>query len=196
MSRVLILGDTHIPDRAHRIPAILSELIEKEYWDYVIFTGDLTSREIQSWIEGLGSEVVLVRGNMDYLPLPLYGKLTIGNFKIGVYHGHGIYPRGDIRGLTKVALDLQVDLLASGHTHLAFIRTDQSGKILLVNPGSATGAWSGELNFGPPSVMVLNVDGSVIHATLISVSNNLLKHDLYVIEKRNRWFIYPGGGNR
>ncbi|MEM2009317.1 MAG: YfcE family phosphodiesterase [Thermosphaera sp.] len=191
MNRVLVLGDTHIPDRARRVPQNLSNLIEREYWDYVIFTGDLTSPEVRSWVENLGERVVLVRGNMDYLPLPLHEKIVIEEVTLGVYHGHGIYPRGNIDGLARIGLGLGVDLLASGHTHLSFIRTDVTGKVLLINPGSATGAWSGELESGPPSLIVMDIEKNVLRASIIYVSQDVLKHTTYVLEKKDRWFVYP-----
>jgi predicted phosphodiesterase len=48
LTRILILGDIHIPDKAERIPQPLVKLVESELWDYVLFTGDFTSLEVRT----------------------------------------------------------------------------------------------------------------------------------------------------
>ncbi len=51
-------------------------------------------------------------------------------------------PWGDDEALTDYARKLDVDVLISGHTHVQNI--SRSGGKYLVNPGSATGAYSSQ----------------------------------------------------
>lgn len=43
--------------------------------------------------------------------------VTVGNFKIGLTHGHQVVPWGDIESLALVQRQLDVDILITGHTH-------------------------------------------------------------------------------
>ncbi len=83
----------------------------------------------------------VVRGDFDEnLQWPEEKVVTIGQFKIGVCHGHQIVPWGDHESLAIVQRQLDVDVLVTGHTH-AFEAFEENGKIF-INPGSATGAYS------------------------------------------------------
>jgi len=66
--------------------------------------------------------------------------VTIGQFNIGLYHGHQIVPWGDEENLALVQRELEVDILITGHTH-KFNAFEKDGKFF-INPGSATGAYS------------------------------------------------------
>jgi len=43
--------------------------------------------------------------------------VSVGNFKIGLIHGHQVVPWGDIESLSLFQRQLDVDILISGHTH-------------------------------------------------------------------------------
>ncbi len=59
-----------------------------------------------------------VRGDFDENPaLPETKVISIGNFKIGIIHGHQVAPWGDLEALACVQRQLDVDILISGHTH-------------------------------------------------------------------------------
>ena len=60
---------------------------------------------------------------------------------IGLTHGAQIEPRGDLSQLEYLALEKHYNILVSGHTHKEEIYLTDKG-ILLLNPGSSTGAWS------------------------------------------------------
>ena len=66
--------------------------------------------------------------------------VTIGQFNIGLCHGHQIVPWGDEESLALVQRELEVDILITGHTH-KFSAFEKDGKFF-INPGSATGAYS------------------------------------------------------
>ena len=66
--------------------------------------------------------------------------VKIGDFNIGVIHGHQVIPWGDMESLAAVQRELDCDILVSGHTHANKITT-YDGKYF-INPGSVTGAFS------------------------------------------------------
>ena len=43
--------------------------------------------------------------------------VSVGNFKIGLTHGHQVVPWGDIESLALIQRQLDVDILITGHTH-------------------------------------------------------------------------------
>jgi len=192
LTRILILGDTHIPDRAERIPQSLVKLVEDELWDYVLFTGDFTSLEVKTWVEKRGKKTLAVKGNMDYLPFPTHQRIIINGHVFGVFHGHGVSPRGDVRKLAVIAESIKADVLVTGHTHLPFVKSDPSGRVLLLNPGSATGAWSGELESGPPSIMLVETKDQLIEIKLIQILQGSLYETVFMARKRDKWFIHSG----
>ena len=159
--RILVIGDTHIPDRAPAVPRTALGFIEGNGpWDIVVFTGDLTGEEVLRWLRGLGGELYVVRGNMDYLPLPRHRVFVSEGLAMGVHHGDGVYPRGDIGGLTRIAERLGVNVLYTGHTHRPFIAFSRDRRVLHVNPGSLTGSWGGGDYLDKPCLaMVLQEDG-------------------------------------
>ncbi|ADG90786.1 YfcE family phosphodiesterase [Thermosphaera aggregans] len=190
MTRILILGDTHIPDRAERIPQPLVKLVESELWDYVLFTGDFTSLEVKTWVERLGKKTFAVKGNMDYLPYPTHQRIIINDHVFGVFHGHGVSPRGDVKKLAVIAESIKADVLVTGHTHLPFVKSDPSGRVLLLNPGSATGAWSGELESGPPSIMLVEAKDQLLEIKLVQILQDSLHESVFIARKRDKWIIH------
>lgn len=75
--------------------------------------------------------------NMNY---PEQKVVTVGQFRIGLCHGHQVVPWGDMESLAMVQRQLDVDILISGHTH-KFQAFEHEGKFY-INPGSATGAYA------------------------------------------------------
>ncbi len=172
--RLLIIGDTHIPRRATRIPEPLKRAIEAEEWDLVAFTGDLTTPKLIAWLEGLGRALKIVRGNMDYLDLPEHELFSAERLRFGLIHGDIVYPRGDIPQLTRVAKRMGVDVLLSGHTHSPFIVHVKSENVLHVNPGSLTGVWGGGGGSMIPSYAYLKVDGRLVEVCIVELRNGRL----------------------
>lgn len=64
----------------------------------------------------------------------------MGQFKIGLIHGHQVIPWGDMASLALLQRQLDVDILISGHTH-KFEAFENENKFY-INPGSATGAYN------------------------------------------------------
>ncbi|WP_457549888.1 YfcE family phosphodiesterase [Archaeoglobus sp.] len=162
--KIIVLSDTHIPERALKIPDEITAFLKRGV-DLIVHAGDLTGKSVLNTLKSFG-KVVAVRGNMDYLPLPMQETFEVGKLKFGVYHGHGVYPRGDRKQLTEIALEMGVDVLITGHTHSPDV---YYGDVLILNPGSATGAWGGGGGSGIPSFMVLNVEGCVVTVDLCEI---------------------------
>jgi len=89
-------------------------------------------------------------GNMDYhygnRDISIYQSVDIDfedndKMVVGLTHGAQISPRGDHMQLENLALKKNYNILISGHTHKEEISLTEKG-ILLINPGSVTGAWS------------------------------------------------------
>ncbi|MEM1921999.1 MAG: YfcE family phosphodiesterase [Desulfurococcaceae archaeon] len=138
----------------------------------------------------LGREVYTVSGNMDYLPLPETQVFTVNNIPIGVYHGDGVYPRGDNKGLTKVAIKLGVKLLFTGHTHSYFIKKGLSEDVLLLNPGSLTGVWSGGGGSMKPSMIILEFIDNYFKYELFELNDGRLnRREGKIYFRDNKWFL-------
>ncbi len=153
MYKVLITGDTHIPTRAKNIPRVMLEIIESNSpYDYLFFTGDLVSERVLEFFKNLARKSFFVRGNMDYLSLPEYVIEEINDVRVGLIHGDQVYPRGDVEGLLNVAKNLKVNILINGHTH--YLRIIKVNRVLLANPGSVTGVWSGGYASMRPSMII------------------------------------------
>jgi vacuolar protein sorting-associated protein 29 len=83
--------------------------------------------------------------------------VTIGEFRIGVCHGHTVVPWGDAEALASLARRLECDILVTGHTHAATV-VEIGGRII-VNPGSMTGAFSATSSASLPSFQLLSLTG-------------------------------------
>ena len=188
MIRILCLGDNHIPYRAKNTPKQivnhLATLTKTEFFDYTLFTGDLIM--CPELIVLLKSKTKKKRffsvlGNMDYhygnRDSPIYHQLNLvfntnDKIFIGLTHGSQIRPRGDHVQLEKFAIEKKINVIVSGHTHKEEVFLTKNGTLLL-NPGSATGAWSFVAS-GIPSFILLNINESnkEIHINLFQVQKN------------------------
>lgn len=172
MMKILAIGDSHIPRRAKNIPAQICDMLEKSVlngkFDYTFFTGDVVKApRFMSYLKKITkSEVLVVVGNMDYYGgnrnAPIYQHIEISletkeNLTVGLTHGHQINPRGDHAQLGTLAIDNNYNVLISGHTHKEEVVLTNNG-VLLLNPGSVTGAWSFVASRNP-SIIVLILDG-------------------------------------
>ena len=169
MIKLLAIGDSHIPRRAKIIPdqiiKKLEQLVEIEKFDYTFFTGDVVNApKFMNFLNLITKRnLFVVIGNMDYYggnrDAPVYRSLNISirnndNLIVGLTHGHQVSPRGDRSQLELIAIEKSFNILISGHTHKEeiFLQKD----ILLLNPGSVTGAWSFVAS-GNPSFITLSI---------------------------------------
>ncbi len=126
---------------------------------------------------------------MDYLPLPKTQKLVVNNIIIGVHHGDGVYPRGNTRGLTRIATELGVDVLFTGHTHAPFIKYGLTKETLLINPGSLTGVWGGGGGSMRPSMMILGISDDTIYVKYYELlSNDKVREERIIIKRKDKFW--------
>ncbi|MEM0489702.1 MAG: YfcE family phosphodiesterase [Ignisphaera sp.] len=160
---LLLISDTHIPERASEIDTRIVDYIKLSRYDIVVHAGDLTEEYVIDQIKHFGKHIYVVQGNMDYLDLPEEEVFDVYSIRFGVVHGDQVRPRGNIEALSTIAKRLGASILISGHTHYPFISLDSTG-ILHINPGSVTGVWGGGGGAMLPSFIELEVysDGIVV----------------------------------
>lgn len=137
---VLVIGDLHIPFRAHDLPAKFKKLLVPGKIQQIICTGNVCNTDYLHYLRTIAGDVHVVKG--DYDDNPHFPSSLILNhlpLRIGVLHGHQIVPAGNTESLAAVARSMDVDILLTGHTH-RFEAFELEGRFF-VNPGSATGAW-------------------------------------------------------
>ena len=204
MIRCLLIGDSHIPRRAQHVPYKithkLNDLTNQELFDYTFFTGDLITAS--DFIDFLNlktqNELFIVMGNMDYFSgdntAPIYEDLQISfsdneEMTIGLTHGAQIKPRGNHSNLEKLALHKEYDILISGHTHKEEVFLTKKG-ILLLNPGSVTGAWSFVASEIPTFIILqINEESKEISVKIFQFERNtdkITEISSYFIFKNNQ----------
>lgn len=160
---VLVLGDLHIPHRCGNLPLKFKKLLVpgrihhilvtgitsvtsypptySKSQTFSLYTGNLCTKESHDYLKTLASDVHIVRGDFDDNPsYPEQKVVTVGQFRIGLVHGHQVIPWGDPDSLAIIQRQLDVDILISGHTH-KFEAYEHENKFY-INPGSATGAYN------------------------------------------------------
>ena len=89
--RLIVISDTHIPQRIKELPDILVQEINKA--DGIIHAGDFTSYRFYENLKSISKELYAVKGNMDdnYISTNLTDKLIIEieGKRIGIMHGYG-----------------------------------------------------------------------------------------------------------
>jgi putative phosphoesterase len=106
----------------------------------VLCTGNLVTKEQYDELKSLAPNVHVVRGGFDDdSTFPDSKVIQIGQFRIGLIHGHQIVPWADAHSLAMVQRQLDVDILITGHTHKNEVN-EYEGK-WFINPGSITGAY-------------------------------------------------------
>ncbi|KIL60991.1 hypothetical protein M378DRAFT_874310 [Amanita muscaria Koide BX008] len=142
MVLVLTIGDLHIPHREHDLPAKFKKLLVPGKIQQILCTGNVCDRETYEYLRTVSPDVCVARGDYDETPIFPYSiTVTHGPIRIGIIHGHQAVPNGDLDALSSIARQMDVDVLVSGHTHV-FQAVEYDGRFF-INPGSATGAWTG-----------------------------------------------------
>merc|ERR1712223_499665 len=118
------------------------------------------------YLKTLASDVHVVRGDFEVD--------TVGQFRIGVCHGHQVIPWGDQESLALINRQLDCDILITGHTN-KFEAFEHENKFY-INPGSATGAYSALDSTVVPSFVLLDIQQS----TVVAYVYQLLGEDVKV----------------
>jgi vacuolar protein sorting-associated protein 29 len=154
---VLVLGDLHIPERATAIPESFQRMLVPNKMKHVLCTGNI-SREQYNELCGLAPNVQVVRGDFDNdetLQFPESSVLQVGQFRIGLIHGHQLLPYGSQDAKARLRRKMNVDILVSGHTHQNEVVLEDGQ--YYINPGSITGAYSSLTQEPIPSFILLAV---------------------------------------
>lgn len=142
--KYMIISDIH--GNIKNLCTVL-EIFKSEKCDKLILLGDLYNyrsdyykQDIIDKLNSIGNKIIAVRGNCDYdideLHFSMPYKYTLDN-NIFITHGH-LY---DIQDL----LDLNENIIVSGHTHIAKI--EKINNKLFLNPGSISIPRRGDESF-------------------------------------------------
>jgi uncharacterized protein len=134
VSVIVLLGDTHLPRGARRLPDACVEILRAA--DLIVHTGDFVSLAALEELRGLG-RVEAVHGNMDEPALrealPARVVVEHAGLRIGVVHSGG--PRAG-REVRLRGWFPDCDLVAYGHSHQPEVVSYDG--CWIVNPGSPT----------------------------------------------------------
>ena len=140
MHTLVVISDTHVPERAGGIPEWASERIRAA--DHVVHAGDFTTASVLEAIETAAEQnLTAVSGNMDPtgLALPPVDTLSVEDVTFVVTHGTGDLEGYEQRVATRVRETADEEAIGiAGHTHEP-LDTLVDG-VRLLNPGSVTGA--------------------------------------------------------
>jgi uncharacterized protein len=134
--RLVILSDTHVPQRARALPDVLWRAIDDA--DVVVHAGDWNGIPLLDEIEARAARLVGVRGNNDGPEfedrLPEVAEARLDDVAIAVVHDSGAATGREARMEARFAGH---DVLVFGHSHIPWDTTTPQG-LRLLNPGSPT----------------------------------------------------------
>ncbi len=141
----------------------------------------------------LANDVHVVRGDFDEnSSWPEQKVVTVGQFKIGLCHGHQLVPWGDAEGevfcltidenppyihiflaLATINRQLDCDILITGHTH-KFEAYEHENRFY-VNPGSITGAYNALDSDLTPSFILMDIQSATVVTYVYQLINDEVK---------------------
>jgi len=166
--KIVVFGDSHIPSRASQLPTEFIDYVNTGDIDLVITTGDLTDYSILQELSV--PKIISVRGNMDYGDIPLEETIEISNFKFYITHGH-IVGRGKYKKLVSRSKNYNANVVVTGHTHEPTIIVISD--VLVLNPGTITGAYGGTFPIHDSTFLELNVHNERINVLLFKIINGI-----------------------
>ena len=134
--RLLLISDTHVPNRARDIPAVVWDAIDEA--DVVLHAGDWMAPDLLDRLKDRARLLVACWGNNDgdelRARLPERADVTLGGLRFTVTHEAGVSAGRDER---MARLYPDTDVLVFGHSHIPWDATASTG-LRLLNPGSPT----------------------------------------------------------
>ena len=162
--RIGVISDTHIPDRAEKIPHAILEDFKNV--DIIFHAGDLVEKTALKELKAVCKDVRAVQGNMDHPDakdsLPEKLVMEVEKHRIGLTHGYGPPPRL-IEVVTKIFEKDRVDTIVFGHSHYP-VNEVRNG-ILYFNPGSPTDTIFSPYN----SYGILEIKGDKVEGKIIKL---------------------------
>jgi putative phosphoesterase len=135
-TRLLLLADTHVPQRAKDLPGEVWRAVDEA--DVVFHAGDWVDVTLLDALESRARRLVGVAGNNDHgvlrERLPTVAEEDVEGMRFGVVHETG-QARGREARCDQAFPDL--DVLVFGHSHIPWHTTTPRG-LRLLNPGSPT----------------------------------------------------------
>ncbi len=178
---VLLVGDMFLPQRITDLNEQFKALLTPNKINYILCLGNMGSNESYDWLKTLSNNFHCVKGDYDFdESLPEKKCVQIGEFKIGIIHGHQVIPSGDINSLTNIQRALGCDILVSGYTHKLDIKVKES--VLYINPGSIGGSFSPSIEDSSPSFILLALQGDIAILYIYTLNNENKKYEVQKIE--------------
>lgn len=170
---VLCIGDLHIPHRATDLPPKFKELLKPGKIHHILCCGNLCSKAVKEQLRAICGDLHLTQGDFDDFNAPDHVVVEIEEFRIGLCHGHQVVPWGDVEALAILQRKLDVDILVSGHTQQ--FKALQYEDKMLINPGSATGAYSTLDADVKPSFVLMDLDAGKATVYIYQLVNDEVK---------------------
>jgi len=134
--RLLLIADTHIPNRARDLPARVWAEVDRA--DAVIHAGDWVEPGLLDALEERAGWVIGCWGNNDGAELrrrlPERAEVTLEGLRFTVVHETGAATGREARMAREYP---DCDVLVFGHSHIPWDSTARTG-LRLLNPGSPT----------------------------------------------------------
>lgn len=134
--RLLLLSDTHVPQRARDLPAQVWDEVAGA--DVVIHAGDWVAPQLLDDLEDRSARLVACWGNNDgpavRSRLPERADVTLAGLHFTVVHETGAASGREARMSRRYPGS---DVLIFGHSHIPWDTTTETG-LRLLNPGSPT----------------------------------------------------------
>ena len=179
---VLVVGDMFVPQRAQDIDPQFKAILIPNKLQHVLSIGNIGSRESYDWLKSLSNDFHGVKGDYDDGDMPETKVVTIGEFKIGMIHGHQVLPLGNVDSLSGVARQLDCDIFISGNTHKICVNVLDNK--LYLNPGSISGAFSNFIADPTPSFILMVLTGPEAIVYLYQLNDKTQKFDVDKVEFR------------
>ena len=179
---VLVVGDMFVPQRAPDIDPQFKQILIPNKLQHVLSLGNIGSRESYDWLRSLSNDFHGVKGDYDEGDMPEKKLVTIGEFKIGMIHGHQVLPWGDTDSLSCIARQLDCDIFISGNTHQIGVKVLDNK--LYINPASISGAFSDIVADPSPSFILMVLTGTEAIVYLYVLNDRTQKFDVSKVEFR------------
>ena len=179
---VLVVGDMFVPQRAQDIDPQFKSILIPNKLQHVLSLGNIGSRESYDWLRSLSNDYHGVKGDYDDGDMPEKKLVTIGEFRIGMIHGHQVLPWGEAESLAGVARELDCDIFISGNTHQIGVKVLDNK--LFINPGSISGAFSNIVPDPSPSFILMVLTGTEAIVYLYVLNDRTQKFDVSKVEYR------------
>ena len=180
---VLVVGDMFLPQRSPDISEQFKSILTPNKVQHVLCLGNIGNQETYDWLKSLSKDFHIVKGDFDQEEAPEKKVIQIGDFNIGLIHGHQVLPWGDLDSLGMIQRSLGCDIMISGHTHKTNVIVKDN--ILYINPGSFTGAFSPLIEDTIPSfiLMVLTGDEAIVYLYTLNDRNKKFQVNKYDYKK-------------